>query len=134
MTRAPGAKASAEPSLAASEPTNTVFGNRRVPLGAKAGLVRDVFQGVASKYDLMNDLMSGGVHRLWKAEMVDWLNPRPGIVLADIAGGTGDIAFRVLERARAGTITVVDASPAMLEVGRDRALDRGIVEEVRFVG
>ncbi len=104
-------------------------------MAEKASLVRDVFQGVASRYDLMNDLMSGGVHRMWKSEMVDWLNPRPGIVLADIAGGTGDIAFRVLDRVRdAGAITVIDASPAMLEVGRDRALDRGIVDAVRFVG
>jgi demethylmenaquinone methyltransferase/2-methoxy-6-polyprenyl-1,4-benzoquinol methylase len=118
-----------------SGPT-TFFGARRVPEAVKASLVRDVFAGVAPRYDLMNDLMSGGIHRLWKAEMVDWLNPRPGMALADIAGGTGDIAFRVLERLRDAnaTVTVIDASAAMLEVGRDRALDRGIVRSVRFVG
>ncbi len=120
-----------------SEPTEptTFFGARVVPLAEKAPLVRDVFAGVASRYDLMNDLMSGGVHRLWKSEMVDWLNPRPGIVLADIAGGTGDIAFRVIDRLgdRGGTVTVVDASAPMLAVGRDRALDRGLVDGIRFV-
>lgn len=125
MTRRPG-----EP----TEPT-TFFGARVVPLAEKAPLVRDVFAGVASRYDLMNDLMSGGVHRLWKSEMVDWLNPRPGLVLADIAGGTGDIAFRVIDRLgdRGGTVTVVDASAPMLAVGRDRALDRGLVSGIQFV-
>jgi demethylmenaquinone methyltransferase/2-methoxy-6-polyprenyl-1,4-benzoquinol methylase len=114
----------------------TYFGARVVPLAEKAPLVRDVFAGVATRYDLMNDLMSGGVHRLWKSEMVDWLNPRPGMALADIAGGTGDIAFRVLDRlgAEGGQITVVDASAAMLAVGRDRALDRGLVDDIQFVG
>ena len=120
-----------------SEPTEptTFFGARVVPLAEKAPLVRDVFAGVASRYDLMNDLMSGGVHRLWKSEMVDWLNPRPGLVLADIAGGTGDIAFRVIDRLgdRGGTVTVVDASAPMLAVGRDRALDRGLVSGIQFV-
>ena len=120
-----------------SEPTEptTFFGARVVPLAEKAPLVRDVFAGVASRYDLMNDLMSGGVHRLWKSEMVDWLNPHPGLVLADIAGGTGDIAFRVIDRLgdRGGTVTVVDASAPMLAVGRDRALDRGLVSGIQFV-
>src|ERR1700704_3089695 len=68
------------------------FGFRRVPEGAKAPLVRAVFDSVADRYDLMNDLMSGGIHRLWKAEMVAWLNPRPGQRMLDVAGGTGDIA------------------------------------------
>src|ERR1700730_1200551 len=74
------------------------FGFRRVPEEAKAPLVRAVFDSVAARYDLMNDLMSAGVHRLWKAEMVAWLNPRPGQRLIDVAGGTGDIACRALHR------------------------------------
>lgn len=127
MTRTPGTPA---------EPGTAFFGDRLVPAAQKAGLVRDLFAGVAARYDVMNDLMSGGVHRLWKSEMVDWLNPSAPLALADIAGGTGDIAFRVLDRLagnKGGAITVVDLTPAMLDVGRDRALDRGIVGEVRFV-
>src|SRR5712691_3797560 len=72
------------------------FGFRRVPEGTKAPLVRAVFNSVAERYDLMNDLMSAGIHRWWKAEMVAWLNPRPGQRLIDVAGGTGDIARRAL--------------------------------------
>jgi demethylmenaquinone methyltransferase / 2-methoxy-6-polyprenyl-1,4-benzoquinol methylase len=76
------------------------FGFREVPEGEKEGLVREVFSSVAAKYDLMNDLMSGGVHRLWKDAFVEWLNPQPGWRMLDVAGGTGDIAFRVAELAR----------------------------------
>ncbi|NWG91355.1 MAG: class I SAM-dependent methyltransferase, partial [Parvularculaceae bacterium] len=77
----------------------TSFGFREVPAGEKAGLVRGVFDSVAPKYDLMNDLMSAGVHRLWKAAFIDRLNPRPGETLLDVAGGTGDIAAAFLARA-----------------------------------
>ena len=77
------------------------FGNRDVPEAEKEGLVREVFSSVAGKYDLMNDLMSAGVHRLWKDAMVEWLDPRPGWNVLDVAGGTGDIAFRIAEHARA---------------------------------
>ena len=110
------------------------FGFRRVEAEEKPALVRGVFERVASRYDLMNDLMSGGIHRLWKAELIDWLNPRPGELLLDVAGGTGDIAFRYLERTekQAGVI-VCDLTPAMLEVGRDRAIDRGIVAGIDWV-
>jgi demethylmenaquinone methyltransferase/2-methoxy-6-polyprenyl-1,4-benzoquinol methylase len=92
--------------------------------GEKAPLVRQVFDSVAPRYDLMNDLMSGGVHRLWKAAMIDWLNPRPDQAVLDVGGGTGDIAFRILER-DGGPVTVCDINEEMLAVGRDRALDRG---------
>ena len=78
------------------------FGYRDVPEAEKEGLVREVFSSVAKRYDLMNDLMSGGVHRLWKAAMVEWLDPRPGRRMLDVAGGTGDIAFRIAEMARSG--------------------------------
>ena len=108
----------------------TDFGYREVNREDKVGLVGGVFDSVASRYDLMNDLMSGGIHRLWKQAMVDWLAPRPGLRLLDVAGGTGDIAFRVIERLgreRAGDIVVCDLTPKMLQVGRDRAVDRGIL-------
>ncbi len=78
----------------ASQPRQTDFGFREVAEDEKTRLVRDVFDHVASRYDLMNDLMSGGIHRRWKAELIDRLKPRPGEILLDIAGGTGDIARR----------------------------------------
>ena len=115
------------------------FGFRRVPEGEKASLVRAVFDSVASRYDLMNDLMSAGIHRLWKNEMVARLKPRPGQHLLDVAGGTGDIALRswphlVREgEAKAGGVVVCDVSDAMLAIGRDRALDQGILSGIEWV-
>ncbi len=116
----------------------TLFGDRIVEAAEKAGLVRDVFEGVAERYDLMNDLMSFGVHRLWRKAMMDWLRPRPGMTLVDVAGGTGDIAFRFLDRVAgkaggSGGVTVVDINEAMLDIGRDRALDRGILQGLDWV-
>ena len=108
------------------------FGFERVPAGEKAGLVRRVFEAVAPRYDLMNDLMSGGVHRLWKAEMVRWLNPRPGQRLLDVAGGTGDIAARFLAVPGTGAV-VCDINLAMLSAGRDRAIDRGEVRGILWL-
>jgi demethylmenaquinone methyltransferase / 2-methoxy-6-polyprenyl-1,4-benzoquinol methylase len=102
------------------------FGFRRVRAAEKARLVRGVFDSVAGRYDLMNDLMSGGAHRLWKVAMVDALAPRPGMRLVDVAGGTGDIALRSLDRVEEdGLAVVADVNAEMLAVGRDRALDRG---------
>jgi demethylmenaquinone methyltransferase/2-methoxy-6-polyprenyl-1,4-benzoquinol methylase len=107
----------------------TSFGYRDVPAAEKAGLVRQVFESVAPRYDLMNDLMSGGIHRLWKQALVDVLNPRPGQRLLDVAGGTGDIAFRILRRqGDRPDVTICDINPAMLSVGRDRAADRGLLK------
>ncbi|MBS0519827.1 MAG: bifunctional demethylmenaquinone methyltransferase/2-methoxy-6-polyprenyl-1,4-benzoquinol methylase UbiE [Proteobacteria bacterium] len=104
------------------------FGYRDVPRAEKAGMVREVFESVAPRYDLMNDLMSGGVHRLWKNALVDAVHPRPGERLLDVAGGTGDVAFRLLQRQGAqADVTVCDINPAMLSVGRDRAVDRGLL-------
>jgi len=114
----------------------THFGYREIDEGDKPSLVRGVFESVAGRYDLMNDLMSGGIHRLWKAAMVDWLNPRPGLKLLDTAGGTGDIAFRVLDRLRdqghedKGEVIVCDLTADMLAVGRDRAIDRGTLRNI----
>jgi demethylmenaquinone methyltransferase/2-methoxy-6-polyprenyl-1,4-benzoquinol methylase len=115
----------------------TSFGYQEVRVEDKSRLVRGVFSSVARRYDLMNDLMSGGVHRLWKAAMLDWLAPRPGQRLLDVAGGTGDIAFRIQDRVRqrGGRVEVVvaDINHAMLEVGRDRALDTGRVRDLSWL-
>ena len=122
------------PDLSASPPREQdSFGYRDVPAADKAGLVRRVFESVAPRYDLMNDLMSGGVHRLWKNTLVNVVNPRPGERFLDVAGGTGDIAFRLFRRQgeRGGEkpdVTVCDINPAMLAVGRDRAVDRGLLK------
>jgi demethylmenaquinone methyltransferase / 2-methoxy-6-polyprenyl-1,4-benzoquinol methylase len=99
----------------------THFGFQTVPEAEKAGMVHGVFTRVASKYDIMNDVMSGGVHRLWKDAMMDWLAPRPGQRLLDVAGGTGDVAFRFLRRAPGATATVCDMTESMLVEGRKRA-------------
>jgi demethylmenaquinone methyltransferase/2-methoxy-6-polyprenyl-1,4-benzoquinol methylase len=112
------------------------FGYESVPLEDKQALVDDVFSSVARRYDLMNDLMSGGLHRAWKSAMVSALNPprrgRPWR-LVDVAGGTGDIAFRVAERSQGhADITVADINPEMLAVGRARAEKRKL-RNVAFV-
>jgi len=108
-------------------PAETHFGARTVPEAEKAGLVEGVFASVAGRYDLMNDLMSAGVHRLWKEALIDRLAPRPGMRLLDVAGGTGDIAFRFLRRARGrGHVTVCDMTRAMLEEGQRRAAREGL--------
>jgi demethylmenaquinone methyltransferase/2-methoxy-6-polyprenyl-1,4-benzoquinol methylase len=115
------------------------FGARRVPEGEKASLVRALFDSVAPRYDLMNDLMSGGIHRWWKAEMVAWLKPRPGQILLDVAGGTGDVALLALPQLASpgapasGGVVVCDTSERMLAIGRARALDQGILEGMEWV-
>jgi len=120
--------------FAAMEGEKAWFGFRRVEASQKPQLVRDVFERVAGRYDLMNDLMSGGIHRLWKASLIDWLRPRRGQLLVDVAGGTGDIARRFLARVGgAGRVVVCDLTPAMLAVGRDRAIDRGIVAGIDWI-
>jgi len=103
---------------------STHFGFTTVPEAEKAKLVRGVFESVAPRYDLMNDLMSAGVHRLWKNAMVDWLAPRGAIRVLDMAGGTGDIAFRIQDRAPQAQILVADINAAMLGQGRSRAIDQ----------
>ena len=99
----------------------THFGFKTVDEDQKAGMVHGVFTNVASKYDIMNDAMSLGIHRLWKDAMMDWLAPRPGQRLLDVAGGTGDISFRFLDRAPSATATVLDMTESMLVEGRKRA-------------
>lgn len=116
--------------------STTHFGFKTVPEAEKVKLVHDVFEQVASRYDLMNDLMSGGLHRAWKQALIDWLNPpRSDRAYAhiDVAGGTGDIAFRLLERAGPNAhVTVCDINSHMLGVGRDRAEAQQFAGRVEF--
>ncbi len=111
------------------------FGSRQVPLADKQALVDDVFHSVAQRYDLMNDLMSFGLHRAWKDALVTAVNPpksRP-FALLDIAGGTGDVALRVIEAGGEDTrATVCDINPDMLAVGRGRAAARSHADAVTF--
>jgi len=116
----------------AQEPT-THFGFTTVPEGEKAGHVQGVFTSVATKYDLMNDVMSAGIHRIWKDAMMDWLAPRPGQTLLDVAGGTGDIAFRFLKRAGRGRATVLDLTEPMLVEGRRRAEAERLSDSLAWV-
>jgi demethylmenaquinone methyltransferase/2-methoxy-6-polyprenyl-1,4-benzoquinol methylase len=121
----------------AAKREETHFGYETVPLADKQGLVDDVFHSVARRYDLMNDLMSGGLHRAWKDALVTAVNPphnsdRP-FALLDLAGGTGDVAFRVIEAGGPGVrVTVCDINAEMLAVGRERAMERGYDDVVTF--
>jgi demethylmenaquinone methyltransferase/2-methoxy-6-polyprenyl-1,4-benzoquinol methylase len=110
----------------------TDFGFRQVPRTEKSGLVRQVFESVAPRYDLMNDLMSLGVHRAWKHVFVTALDPRPNRRLLDLAGGTGDISFGWLNRG-GGSALLSDINPAMLRVARDRALERGYLADLALL-
>jgi demethylmenaquinone methyltransferase/2-methoxy-6-polyprenyl-1,4-benzoquinol methylase len=114
---------------------STHFGSRQVPLADKQALVDDVFHSVAQRYDLMNDLMSFGLHRAWKDALVTAVNPPKGrpFVLLDIAGGSGDVALRVIEAGGKDTrATVCDINPDMLAVGRERAAARSHADAVTF--
>lgn len=102
----------------------THFGFQDIPEAEKSQRVKGVFTNVAQRYDLMNDLMSVGLHRVWKAAMIDWLAPRDGQRILDMAGGTGDIAFRILDQVDA-QITVCDLTESMLQVGAARAQKKG---------
>ncbi len=114
--------------MTAKDDPTASFGFRDVPEAEKEAMVREVFSSVASRYDLMNDLMSGGIHRIWKDAMVEWLNPQPGWRALDVAGGTGDIAMRItaLTRARgdAALVTVCDINQDMLQEGKRRAREK----------
>lgn len=148
-----------------SDPESEWFGFRRVRPEEKTGLVTQVFASVAGNYDIMNDLMSGGLHRVWKDTLVRRMNPKPGQDLLDVAGGTGDIALRCYEWVNAqsrlreaqssrvynlqsrlrgvaegdvtqrcrGTIKVCDINPAMLERGRAKAMDKGILQGIDWI-
>jgi demethylmenaquinone methyltransferase/2-methoxy-6-polyprenyl-1,4-benzoquinol methylase len=113
------------PRRAAANPEARWFGDAEVEAGERTRLVRGVFGRVAPRYDLMNDLMSAGIHRLWKDRFVAMAAPRPGELVLDLAGGTGDVALRLAARQAAARIVLCDASPAMAARGRDRAIDVG---------
>ncbi|MBN2629225.1 MAG: bifunctional demethylmenaquinone methyltransferase/2-methoxy-6-polyprenyl-1,4-benzoquinol methylase UbiE [Rhodobacteraceae bacterium] len=119
--------------MANEDNSTTHFGYQTVPEADKAGMVHGVFTRVASKYDIMNDLMSGGVHRLWKDAMMDWLTPRPGQRLLDVAGGTGDVAFRFLKRAPEAEAVVCDMTESMLIAGRQRAEADSMADRLDWV-
>lgn len=112
----------------------TDFGFTRVDREAKAGMVRGVFDSVASRYDFMNDLMSGGVHRLWKRFTIELSAARAGQTILDIAGGTGDLAARFSKLVGPeGKVILADINAAMLEVGRDRLIDKGAIGNIEVV-
>ena len=111
----------------------THFGFRDVAEDGKAGMVHGVFTNVASKYDIMNDVMSMGIHRVWKDALMDWLVPRDGQRLLDVAGGTGDVAFRFLGRAPDASATVLDMTESMLIEGQKRAEASQMAEKLDWI-
>ncbi|KIN62970.1 Ubiquinone/menaquinone biosynthesis methyltransferase ubiE [Sulfitobacter noctilucicola] len=111
----------------------THFGSQTIPEDDKAGMVRSLFSDVANKYDIMNDVMSVGIHRIWKEAMMDWLAPRPGQTLLDVAGGTGDVSFKFLKRAGHGHATVCDLTEGMLVEGRKRAEADAMADSLDWV-
>ena len=117
-----------------SEKEKTHFGYREVEKDAKSDLVADVFHSVASRYDLMNDLMSGGVHRIWKRFTIELSGVRKGNAVLDIAGGTGDLAAKFADLVGPeGRVVLADINDSMLLVGRDKLLDTGRLGNIEFV-
>ncbi len=113
---------------------NTDFGFEQVKIDEKQAKVADVFHSVASKYDIMNDLMSGGIHRIWKRLTIEQSGVRRGNTVLDIAGGTGDLTMRFSRLVGPeGKVVLADINDSMLKVGRDRLMDRGITGNVEFV-
>jgi demethylmenaquinone methyltransferase / 2-methoxy-6-polyprenyl-1,4-benzoquinol methylase len=112
----------------------TDFGYQKVPIGEKADKVADVFHSVAAKYDIMNDLMSGGVHRIWKRFTIELSGVRSGHCVLDIAGGTGDLAIKFSRLVGdSGRVILADINASMLSVGRDRLIDEGSVDNIDFI-
>ena len=113
------------------------FGFQKVNASEKEGLVRNVFNSVNNNYDIMNDLMSFGTHRIWKNIMVEWLAPRPSWKIIDVAGGTGDIALKVLHHMKNysnldGIINVCDINESMINNGRNKAINQGVLNEIKW--
>ena len=112
----------------------TDFGFTKVSMEEKAERVADVFRSVAGKYDLMNDLMSAGIHRLWKRLAIEFSAVRPGHKVLDLAGGTGDLAYQLAQRVdHQGQVVLADINDAMLIAGRDRLIDRGIGNQIQYL-
>lgn len=112
----------------------THFGFKEIPIHEKAGQVAEVFHAVASRYDLMNDLMSFGLHRVWKRITIAQANPRPGQIILDLAGGTGDLTKEFSRKVgKQGVVVLADINEKMLEQGRERLINDGIVGNVQFV-
>jgi demethylmenaquinone methyltransferase/2-methoxy-6-polyprenyl-1,4-benzoquinol methylase len=117
-----------------TNPERTQFGEQTVSPEEKTTLVRGVFDSVADNYDVMNDLMSGGLHRIWKDRLIRMIRPRPRMKCLDVAGGTGDIAFRLRKKGGPSSdITVFDLNQNMLSVGRDRAIDKGWINDFEWI-
>lgn len=115
-------------------PESNWFGRKSVSPQEKTKLVGEVFDSVASRYDLMNDLMSMGIHRIWKDRLISRIRPTAVLRYLDVAGGTGDIAFRIAKKAgKPAQITISDINPHMLQVGKDRALDHGFLGQFEWV-
>lgn len=134
MTSRTGARCDNRRMDASDKPGTTHFGFRDVPVGDKQKLVGEVFSSVAGKYDLMNDLMSLGIHRVWKRYFVGTAQVKKGDRVLDLAGGTGDIAALLKERVGpAGALVLGDINGEMLRVGRDRMIDRGRVSGFEYV-
>jgi demethylmenaquinone methyltransferase/2-methoxy-6-polyprenyl-1,4-benzoquinol methylase len=128
------ARADASMTDKSSSDRTTHFGFQTVSESEKAGKVAEVFHSVAAKYDLMNDLMSGGIHRLWKRFTIELSGVRPGNRVLDIAGGTGDLTRKFSSLVGpTGEVVLADINASMLKVGRDRLLDKGVAGNVRFV-
>ena len=113
--------------------THTHFGFQNVPEANKSGLVKEVFNNVSSKYDVMNDLMSVGIHRVWKNTLINWLAPKENQNLLDVAGGTGDIATRFLNQTKSGNATILDMTESMLQEGTKRITNSSLSSRMRWV-
>jgi demethylmenaquinone methyltransferase/2-methoxy-6-polyprenyl-1,4-benzoquinol methylase len=112
----------------------THFGFKDVPLGEKVNLVKGVFDSVADKYDLMNDVMSGGIHRLWKAQTIDQAQVKPGFKVLDLAGGTGDLTYAFSKKVGSeGKVILADINESMLRVGREKLTNKGVAGNVDYV-
>ena len=128
-----GSRVTTASQMAQDTEKTTHFGFQSIPEEDKSGMVQGVFQSVASRYDIMNDVMSLGIHRVWKDAMMDWLAPRRDQRLLDVAGGTGDISFRFLNRAGCGHATVLDLTESMLVEGRKRAEAEALGDQLDWV-
>ena len=115
-----------------SSGTKTNFGFLEVTEDEKTLMVGNIFSSVAARYDLMNDLMSAGIHRLWKSDLIRAINPVPGLKIVDVGGGTGDVAFGILKNC-ACHVTICDINEEMISVGRDRSINKGHLENPAWI-